>query len=194
MTGYRPRRSVRALPRRPGGWLPRRRVAEVRDGGPPEETYGRVTDPERFAILHDAAARLVDELVATYDITVEEGAHLLPDEEGWSAPRRVVRLTPSDPRAATVTITFTDFPGVRLDAGHSVAHLVPMCGCDACDDDPADEAERVEQELRDVVAGFVERIPGPPPRRRWPMGGRHAASDGDLPADDVTWAPWPRRG
>ncbi|WP_229075373.1 DUF6226 family protein [Actinoplanes sp. DH11] len=38
-------------------------------GDPPEEAYGRVTDPERFRVLHDTAHRVLDELVERYEVT-----------------------------------------------------------------------------------------------------------------------------
>ena len=48
-------------------------------GMPPEEAYGRVTNPERFRVLHTVMLEILDKLEAEFDVRREEGYGL--DEE-----------------------------------------------------------------------------------------------------------------
>jgi hypothetical protein len=78
------------------GWAPFRRwstmVTPARgagEAGPPEEAYGRVTNPERYRGLHAAAEALLDRLGAEYVVErVDRGN----DDVGVE---RQVSLTPS---------------------------------------------------------------------------------------------------
>ena len=105
------------------------------DEGPPEEAYGRVTDPERFAPLHDAALEMIGRLEADFDVQRVEGYGLdeeLESKRGLARPS--VRLSPADPEAAPITVVFTDFPGLFVRFGRWKEELFPVCGCDACDE------------------------------------------------------------
>src|SRR4051794_30351497 len=108
---------------------------------PPEEAYGRVTNPERYAAVLDAAHDLVTELVRDFDVDVITGGDADPlfvartqrvDVED------VVRLVPRAEGAGPVTFAFTTFPAVLARAGQWRINAYPHCGCDACDEDPAD--------------------------------------------------------
>ena len=58
---------------------------------------------------------------------------------------------------AAICFTFTPFPGVILQFGHGGHRTFPACGCDVCDDDPLEEAERMAEVVAVVVAGrFTE--------------------------------------
>ena len=62
--------------------------------------YPHTTDTERFAVLHDAADALLDELAESYMVERRETKELLgPDE----ALVRTVRLIPRTPAAAPLS-------------------------------------------------------------------------------------------
>lgn len=130
------------------------------DGMPPDEAYGRVTNPERYAVLHDAARAEIDRLCATYDVERIDGLDLDPStRQGWEGSPST-RLVPAG-GGAPLTISLTAFPGVRLRAGHAYRDGFPNCGCDACDEQPDDLIERLTEQIDDIVAGrFAET--------RWP--------------------------
>lgn len=106
---------------------------------PPEEAYSRVTQPERYAPLHDVGNALVAHLLAEYECTSEE------DETGERELRAVWLRSAAG--TAAVRIAWTDFPGVLADLGGDVPEAAPMCGCDACD-------ERLDQ----AAEQFVDRV------------------------------------
>ncbi|WP_072314720.1 DUF6226 family protein [Agrococcus sp. Marseille-P2731] len=115
---------------------------------PPEKSYSGVTHPERFAPLQRVAEALVEHLVATYEVDLEQGPAIAaalpyPPEDVV----RAVRLTPRDRVAAPISIVLTRFPGVMVHAGVLQFDAFPACGCDACDED----VERLVGELEDLV-------------------------------------------
>ncbi|GAB3993893.1 hypothetical protein GCM10029992_06750 [Glycomyces albus] len=121
-----------------------------RNGDPPEDSYSRVSHPERFAPLHQVAEALVRHLTEDYDARSEDA----PAPEG---ALRSIRVTPSGPDQAPLTFVFTDFPSVSIRAGLLHEQGFPSCGCDACDEDwrePADELERLV--LTVAAGGFAE--------------------------------------
>jgi hypothetical protein len=163
--------------------------------GPPQEAYSRVTDPERFAPLVDAADALVADLVATYDVVAEpvtvEGA------------LRAVRLTPRT--GAPLTVGVTEFPSVAIARGHWGSGAIPQCGCDACDEDAASAIEALRELVTETVAGeFSETLTEHPPRlatsgrnhRGWTALDREllASLAAIAPPGTYEWGPWPRRG
>lgn len=172
---------------------------------PPEEAYGRVTDPERYRVLHTAARELLDRLTTAYAVDREDGdAALDPPLTGrFTDPvEAVVRLTPRSPTAAPLTVAFTSFPGLTARFGEWVVQLLPICGCDACDDDPAVLAEQLTRDVEALVAGrFTERLTGSGDDLRigYRLGDqeldslhtepRQAARAGG-PAEHE-WSPWP---
>jgi hypothetical protein len=173
-------------------------------GAPPEDAYGRVTDPERFAELHVIAAELLDELQERYDVVRETA--LEPDRHS-EAPAPVVRLVPRDPAAAALAIVFTAFPGlvVRLGRDADTAHL-RECGCDACDDTVEECAEQLRRYADAVTSGsFRERLvhdDGWWHERRYDddRTERHTIGADELarlraamPNGELMWTPWPLR-
>lgn len=132
------------------------------DGTPPEDSYSVDDHPERFAPLHTVASALIDHLVATYDVDVEEGAGVDSDGMPPEQVARAVRLAPRSSTSAPLTIVFTDYPAVRLQAGVLFSTVFPSCGCNACDerwDHGADELEW--QTLAIAGGGFSERVSAP---------------------------------
>jgi Family of unknown function (DUF6226) len=176
---------------------------------PLDEAYSRVTDAGRYAVLHEAAEDLLDELTGRYVVDrreTKEPAWLRPD-----APVvRTVRLVPRSPAAGPLAISFTDFPGVVLRLGRWYEDPLPACGCDACAEDPAElvgtlrsrAAAHVEGGLwerirRGITASCLEtRLIGPEFRtsRQAPVDAHEArAARRDGFAAPVQWAPWPPR-
>jgi hypothetical protein len=162
--------------------------------GPPPEAYSRVTDPQRFAPVADAADALVERLVAAYDVT--------RDAAEVENTVRAVRLTPR--AGAPLVVGVTDFPGVRLKMGHWSSAVAPQCGCDACDEDAADAIAHMTQVVDDVVHGrFRERLTRHP-RRLWVSTGsssgwsavdrEHYERLGSIAAPgSYEWPAWPTK-
>ena len=120
---------------------------------PLDEAYSRVTNPERFGPLHEWALETVARLNSEYEITLEEGMGLDNELERGPLARPTVKLTPLQDSGAPVTIAFTDFPGLEVRVGRWAIHVFPSCGCDACDEMPEEEFERLTAMLGNVVAG-----------------------------------------
>lgn len=124
---------------------------------PDEAAYGRVTNPERYQVVHDAARLLIDQLTARYEVeaTPGESAVDFPRFKGRAVD--VVRLRPTE--GAPVTVMFTDFPGVLVGVGVYCLRAFPMCGCDACDEQPEEVAEALGQLVSAAIAGrFREEL------------------------------------
>jgi uncharacterized protein DUF6226 len=164
------------------------------------------TDTARFAVLHEAAETLLDQLTERYQVRRRETKESVGPEE---ALVRTVRLTPRTPAAGPLAIAFTDFPGLMVRLGRWWAEELPACGCDTCAEDPAELVEvlrtqaialvegglweRVRRgvggswfETRLIAVGFCARREGPLTAR----DAREARRSGFAAA--VQWAPWPR--
>lgn len=180
--------------------------------GPPPEAYSRVTNPERFAPLHNTAAQLLDKLERDFDVKRAEGDDLDSELEGrYPLARPSVTLVPRDPEAAPVVISFSTFPGVYVRVGRWYTAAFPSCGCDACDETAEEEIERLERLMENVTAGhFQEAIrisdsgeawretylgPGAPGSVEKSVLDRNEAEQLILAQDRPTydWAPWRRR-
>lgn len=135
------------------------------DGTPPEDSYSVVSHPERFAPLHTVATALIDHLVCTYDVDVDEGHHVTVDllhPPTDDEAVRAVRLTPRGEACAPLVIVLTDFPGVRVWAGVLFAEVCPACGCNACDERWDTGAEDLEWVTFTIVGGgFTEEVSEP---------------------------------
>jgi hypothetical protein len=147
--------------------------------GPPEDTYSVDSHPERFAPLVDVADALVQHLVATYAVTVEDvdlrGVALTPHAADTPAVPvlagvrdvgpdavRAVRVTPVSDDAAPLTLVANSYPGVVVRAGALHEDRFPSCGCDACDDTAEGAAEGLEDLVLGVARGlFSEGVRGP---------------------------------
>jgi hypothetical protein len=119
--------------------------------GPPDDAYGRVTNPERYRPLHDAADRQLDELEHTYAVARAEGLPL-DDFGGRVELVRVVPLTPTSGDGSPLTVGYTTFPGLIVRLGRWHLPAFPHCGCDACDE----QLDQLVAELRDQVQGLVD--------------------------------------
>lgn len=128
---------------------------------PPEDAYGRVTDPDRYRPLHAVADRIVEELTATHDVEIVPADPGSFGSTGQIDVVRVVELVPADPEAATLAIAYTDFPGLMVRVGQWHVDAFPSCGCDACHEHP----DEVERDLRWLVrtvtrGGSAESLSG----------------------------------
>ncbi|KFF58740.1 hypothetical protein JF66_16330 [Cryobacterium sp. MLB-32] len=127
---------------------------------PPQDTYSRVSNLQRFAPLHLVADALIEWLQTTFEVAVDQAPSAAADL--LRLPKdvvRAVRVVPRDPTAAPLTFVLTPFPGVYLHAGVLHDFHLPVCGCDACDDDVLTLAEELEWTVRTVVSGgYSERF------------------------------------
>ncbi len=181
--------------------------------GPPKEAYSRVTNPERFAPLHDFAINLLANLEAEFDVQRSEGYDLDPELEAGDLARPSVKLTPRSNDAAPILVVFTDFPAVLVHAGRWHTEPVPDCGCDACDETAESAIHRLSWLVENVAAGhFREAIKlprvlgdawqtkeiGQPDSGGWSRGSgrvRRARARKMLEGSrsEYDWKPWPRR-
>lgn len=171
------------------------------------DAYERVSDPERFAPLHEVAREHRDRLVATYDVQVTDA----PAEADRGEVRVVDswRLIPAAPDASPLSFLLTSFPGLWLRFGTRTFEAFPACGCDACNEDVEDQLPGLASTIEAVVnGGFTESL-----ERRgllrtpWEItetttaGSRHRSEsriDGARRRDlcrcyHHIYAPWPRR-
>jgi hypothetical protein len=170
--------------------------------------HPHVADSQRFAVLHEAAERLLDEFTERYVVERREGKELLGPAEPLV---RVVRLMPHMPAAGPLAIAFTEFPGVTVRLGRWWAETLPGCGCEVCAEDPQDLIDVLRAQAAALVEGGLwERVrrgiggswfetrligDGVNARREGPLTAREArdARRGGFAAA-AQWAPWPRRG
>ncbi|MEV6631370.1 DUF6226 family protein [Actinoplanes sp. NPDC051470] len=177
----------------------------MRDGDGKPEEYSRVTNPGRFAMLHDAAEHVLAELTEQFTVERREAKEPLGAEL-----YRTVRLVPRTPAAAPLAIAFTDFPSVVLRFGRWYEESLPNCGCDACGEEPDALADALRAQTSALVEGGLwervrrgvggswseVRLIGPDlnVRRETLLdtaAARSARREGFAAA--VQWAPWTRR-
>lgn len=183
------------------------RVGDRWDGTPPQEAYGRVTDPGRYAGLHTVGQDLLDELEDRFAVKRETSSE--PDRHG-TEPMTAVRLVPADPAAAALTIVFDAFPGLIVRMGRDDLMHLPVCGCDACDETVEECTEQLRDRIDALTAGtFGERLVHDQGwwHERWyrtadgVSGCSRSSVDDDqfdelraaMPDGELTWAPWPER-
>ncbi|MCZ2824333.1 MULTISPECIES: DUF6226 family protein [unclassified Modestobacter] len=164
-------------------------------GGPPEDAYSRVTDPQRYASLHGVADRLVTDLVERYGVSVT-------DEPVRPGEVRAVRLHPRSAGSADLVVVHTEF-GVRLRAGRWVEESFPRCGCDACDEEPTDLGEELGEFAADVVHGrLAEELTAGLRTRTLAVERPRSSATRSLTRDELRqlgptgrheWQPWPGR-
>jgi hypothetical protein len=165
------------------------------------DSYGRVTNPQRYAVLHDEARSIIESLVTTFDVIAEVGNVEVDFPEWKGSPGEVIRLEPSN--GAPVAFLFTDFPGVVIRFGEWRTEAFPVCGCDACDEKPDDVMFRMRTVIELVVAGGYQEVLTKRSLRQsfdWPQGlsiterrlRRVERRRLGQPASHK-WQPWPRR-
>lgn len=158
-------------------------------GFPPEDTYSVDTHPERFAPLHVVADALIEHLGQTYDVEIDKGAETVRDllRPAFHNVLRAVRIRPSDPKCASLTLVFTAYPGIYMHAGLLHNFYYPVCGCDACDSNWEAEADELEQHVFATVSGnyreTIER--GIRPRIDYAFNYPDGSSSGSSPSRDL---------
>ncbi|MFC7529498.1 DUF6226 family protein [Actinoplanes sp. GCM10030250] len=168
--------------------------------------YARATDIDRFALLHEAAEDLLDELTDRYQVERRESKETFGLDE---ALVRTVRLIPRVPTAAPLAIHFTG-PGLILRIGRWWTESLPACPCDTCGEDPKELSEKLRIHAAALIEGglwervrrgmsgswFETRLIGTGVKlnREGPLsaaGARDARRGGF--AAPVQWAPWQLR-
>lgn len=162
------------------------------DSSPPDEAYSRVTDPDRYRIIHLRSRVWAEVLAERLDVRREPlGSYDDPEHDY----RRVLdgsRLVPSAPGARPlllVEVEVADGDGpplpaldVVLDRPGLVVGGWPDCGCDACDTGSADLLAAVDDSILTVVVGPYAMIRGHDWTAEWHPDGEGA--DGG-PHDDL---------
>ena len=168
---------------------------------PHPDLYGRVTNPQRYAVLHEETTSLIENLVSTYDVISEPGNVALDFPEWKGSTGDAIRLHPT--QGTPVAFLFTDFPGVVIRFGEWEADAFPNCGCDACDEKPDDVMTRMTNLIDLIIAGGYQEVLTKRSLRQsfdWPQGlsiterrvGRVERRRLGQPASHK-WQPWPRR-
>ena len=172
--------------------------------GPPPEAYGRVTNPERFRPLHAAGRSLLATLEDQF-VVARSSISASPEHPDATA----VKLTPVDPAAAPLTMSFTAFPGLKIRIGTTVSMALPTCGCDACDEDVEECLQHLTPWITALTTGSItERLSRRGPRSWWHevSTGSQGSTSGTLvegqhskqlrkalPTGEQHWTPWPAR-
>lgn len=157
-------------------------------GSPPEDSYSRVSHPERFAPVLSVVDALVDHLETWYLVDVDRGT---------DGPRtRLVHLRPTTGAAITITATVESVE-IEIEAGALFRDRVPGCTCDACDETAESVADQLEETLLAIAAGGLREV-FPVGQRRWlhtqirtPDGGGRSSGgepDPSVPAERLTEA------
>ena len=120
---------------------------------PDENAYGRITHPESFGVVVDAAFALVDALGETFALERAAGGLDGLTVRG-DMVAEVIRLCPA--AGVPLTVVVTTFPGVILRFGEWGEEAFPGCGCDACDEQPAELIDRMTDLVAIAAAGGYE--------------------------------------
>lgn len=132
-------------------WPSDRHAGGVEIDRPDEDAYGRVTNPERFQEVVDAAVALIGKLVEEFDVVQTPGSSAI-DFPNWpDAPAETIRLVPRE--GTPLAFLITDFPGVGIRFGEWETKAFPTCGCDACHEQPSEVAQKMSDLVEAAVGG-----------------------------------------
>jgi hypothetical protein len=146
-----------------------------------DEEYSRVTEPDRYDIVHARARAWADVLGEVPG--VEIGTAPLDDFGRSDRFDRGVRLTSSRPDTLPLLLLERDAPVTGSAASLAVLHVsvvrpgiavavLPDCGCDACDFGSADLLAAIDQTIATVVGGPFVVLVGEGWTAQWhPDGG-----------------------
>ena len=159
---------------------------------PRDEEYSRVTDPERYRIVHARAGVWADVLTEALGARAEGLAAVPVAVRGGEAFDRGVRLTPPRPGTLPLLLLERDVPTQTGATTLAVLHIAvvrpdvvverqPDCGCDACDSGSGDLLEAVDATVRHVVGGPFVVLRGERWRAEWHPDGGSAGGDGRGP-------------
>ncbi|MGC4868117.1 DUF6226 family protein [Micromonospora sp. DT53] len=151
---------------------------------PREEEYERVTEPDRYGIVHARARVWADTLGDAPKVDVETLAPAPLDDKGHLGRfDRGVRLTSPRPGTLPLLLLERDAPLSGLEAPLAVLQIsvvrpeialevLPDCGCDACDWGSDDLLRAIDQTIGYVIGGPIVVLRGKGWHARWhPDGG-----------------------
>jgi hypothetical protein len=178
------------------------------DGTPAEDSYSRITNPQRHAPLIDITHALIAHLDSEYRV-------------GRTTDGNVTVL---DPGLTAASLRFDIDPiayFVRVTAGPVAQFVFPSCACDSCDETVEPVADDLETTVFAVVAGHLRQRIDRPRHPLWApqhspgtqrrglvieLGGEHGSSSWSLLGRTQRrriqellrgtpdhWEPWPRR-
>ncbi|CAM2966502.1 DUF6226 domain-containing protein [Saccharomonospora xinjiangensis] len=155
---------------------------------PRDEEYSRVTEPERYRIVHARARVWTECLGAVPGIEVTSLAPAALDEDGHPDRfDRGVRIASRSPGTVPLFLLETDAPlseregtlaVLRIAVGRPELGLdiLPDCGCDACDSGSADLLDTIDDTVGAVIGGPFVMLRGRDWRMWWHPDG--SASEG----------------
>ena len=164
---------------------------------PRAEEYSRVTEPERYAIVHARARMWTESLAERSGVAVTTLAPAPLDQDGHRGRfDRGVRITSSRPDTLPLLLLERDAPlavlhisAVRPDIALA---MLPDCGCDACGSGSEDLIEAIDEAITRAVKGPLVLLRG----KRWHAEGHPDGSssgrEGRGP-DHREMAEWCRR-
>ena len=159
---------------------------------PRAEEYSRVTDPERFGVVHSRArlwAAVREDVLGAHAETLTSGSFA---PEVHAQFDRAVRVTARQPGALPLLLLERDVPTLSGDATSAVLDIgvgdlgvlvasLPDCGCDACDSGSSDLLDAVDSTIGHVIGGPFVALRGKKWRAQWHPGGGTASSEGRGP-------------
>ncbi len=160
---------------------------------PREEEYSRVSEPERYRVVHARAgvwAAVLEEALGVRSESLTPA--LVAGDARPEAFARGVRLVPRRPGTLPLLLLERDVPTQSGDATLAVLHIgvvrpdvvvemQPDCGCDACDSGSSDLLEAIDATIRQVVGGPFVVLRGNGWRAQWHPDGGSASGDGRGP-------------
>ena len=168
---------------------------------PDEDACGRVTNPERYQVVVEAAADLISKLVEAFDVAETSGSSVVDFPNWRDAPPKTIRLVPS--QGSPLAFLITDFPGVGVRFGEWGREAFPTCGCDACDEQPSDVIRKMSDLVEAAVDGrYEEELTKRKLRNSFTGRWGRQSSEGRLERGEWRgygqpgvhkWPPWPRR-
>lgn len=151
---------------------------------PGDEEYSRVSDPERYRIVHARARAWAESLIDVPGVKSEPLTPALLDTKGGLGSfDRGVRLTSCRPGTLPLLLLERDEPVLGfvttlaflqisvIEPAVAVERL-PDCGCDACDSGSADLLRAIDKTIGHIVTGPFVVLRGKGWRAQWhPEGG-----------------------
>jgi hypothetical protein len=163
----------------------------------PEE-YERVTDPQRYRVVHARARAWVAALAGQPGIRVAPlGADELTGTRRTGPMDRGVRVTCDRP--GTLPLLFCERDATTSDDGRAIVPILqiclarpdleleiqPDCGCDACDFGSANLLDAVDDAVTEVLRGPFALLRGPGWYATWHPEGGGAGGTGGTDLTDL---------
>lgn len=161
---------------------------------PREQEYSRVTDPDRYRIVHERARVWAQVLTALPGVRSESMPSGPLDADGHRGTfDRGVRFT-SD-REGTLPLLLLERDAPLEEGTVPVLHLAvadppvelasqPDCGCDACDSGSLDLLEAIDEAISHVIAGPLVILQGKDWTAQWHPDGGSSGGAGRGPDHD----------